>query len=151
MQCCHICGNEISPALMRCPYCMSDQDSKEECLAATKVFRRKTVNLEEGLPTVEQALQRLQGEITTAHLEQIRILTLIHGYGSSGKGGAIRTACRKHLDYLCDKGKIREFIAGEEFSRRKGATKQLLSRFPQLSDHSHLNRQNKGITIVVVF
>lgn len=151
MQCCHICGNEISPALMRCPYCRSDQDSNEAGLSAAKVFKRKTVNLEEGLPTVEQALQRLQREIITARLEQIRILTLIHGYGSSGKGGSIRTACRKHLDYLCETGEIREYIAGEGFSRRKGATKQLLSRFPQLSDHSDLNRQNKGITIVVVF
>ncbi|MBU1139154.1 MAG: Smr/MutS family protein [Proteobacteria bacterium] len=115
------------------------------------MFKQKTVNLEQGLPTVEQALQRLQREISTARLEQIRILTLIHGYGSSGKGGAIRIACRKNLEYLCHRGEIKEFIPGEEFSRRQGSTKQLLSRFPQLSEHSHLNRANKGITLVVVF
>ncbi|MBU0946041.1 MAG: Smr/MutS family protein [Proteobacteria bacterium] len=151
MQLCHICGNEISSALLRCPYCGSTQDSEEGDGTATKLFLRKTVNLEQGLPTVEQALQRLQQEICAARLERVRLVTLIHGYGSSGKGGAIRKECRKKLDYLWRRGEIKGFIPGEEFSRRQGSTKQLLSRFPQLSDHPHLNRHNKGITIVVVF
>jgi Smr domain len=151
MQLCHICGNEISPALLRCPYCESAQDSKEGDVSTTTMFIRKTVNLEQGFPTVEQALQRLEGEISAARLERVRLVTLIHGYGSSGKGGAIRQECRKKLDYLCRRGEIKGFIPGEEFSRRQGTTKQLLSRFPQLSDHPHLNRHNKGITIVVLF
>ncbi len=148
---CHICGNEISPALLRCRYCGSEQERLEGDISATKVFVRKTVNLEQGLPTVEQALQRLQQEISAARLERVRILTLIHGYGSSGKGGVIRKECRKKLDYLSRRAEIKEFIPGEEFNRRQGTTKQLLSRFPQLAEHPHLNRHNKGITIVVVF
>lgn len=151
MQPCHICGNEISPARLHCPYCGSEQERSEGDISATKVYVRKTVNLEQGLPTVEQALQRLQQEIRTAQLERIRILTLIHGYGSSGKGGAIRKECRKKLDYICRRDEIKAFIPGEEFNRRQGTTKQLLSRFPQLADHPHLNRYNKGITVVVVF
>ncbi len=151
MQPCHICGNEIAPASLRCPYCGSKREDEERDQTGSKPFSQKSVNLEQGLPTVDQALQRLQREITAARLEQVRILTLIHGYGSSGKGGAIRKECRKTLDYLCHRGEVKDVIPGEEFHRRQGKTKQLLSRFPQLLDHSHLGRQNKGITIVVVF
>lgn len=132
MHFCHICGNEISPALLRCPHCRSVQETQDKAIAASRIFSRKTVNLEQGLPTVEQALQRLQRELRTARLERIQIITLIHGYGSSGKGGAIRIACRKNLDYLCQLGEIKSYIPGEEFSRRRPPTKQLLSRFPSL-------------------
>ena len=99
---------------------------------------------------MEQALHRLQQEITTARLEQVCVLTFIHGYGSSGKGGAIRRECRKTLEYLLSKGEIRTVIPGEDFSRRHGSVKQLLLRFPVLLRHPHLNSHNKGITLVVL-
>ncbi len=140
-------------ALSHCPYCGSDQDLEDQnqSLSSSKNFSQKTVNLEQGLPTVEQALVRLQQAITAARLEQVRVLTLIHGYGSSGKGGAIRRECRKTLDYLCSKGEIVDVISGEDFSRRHGMVKHLLNRFPNLSSHPHLNNHNKGITLVVLF
>ncbi len=118
---------------------------------AGRGFRQKTVNLEQGLPTVKQALNRLQQEIRVARLERIRLLTLIHGYGSSGKGGAIRQECRKTLDYLLNRGDICVVIYGEDFSRRHGAVKQLLRRFPRLVTHPHLNNRNRGITLVQIF
>jgi DNA-nicking Smr family endonuclease len=152
MQSCHICGNEIDSRTARCPYCGSDQESERQNQSRVKKteFHQKTVNLEQGLPTVKQALNRLQQEIATARLEQIYVLTFIHGYGSSGKGGAIRMECRKTLEYLLSKGEIAAVILGEDFSRRHGSVKQLLSRFPELSRHPHLNSHNKGITLVVL-
>jgi hypothetical protein len=152
MQPCHICGNEIDSRTVRCPYCGSDQGSekKNQFRPNKREFHQKTVNLEQGLPTVEQALHRLQQEIITARLEKICVLTLIHGYGSSGKGGAIRRECRKTLEYLLSKGEIGTVIPGEDFSRRHGSVKQLLNRFPVLSRHPHLNNHNKGITLVVL-
>jgi len=150
MQLCQICGNEIDSPLSRCPYCGSDLDDGQHGQVVPKKFYQKTVNLEQGLPGVEQALQRLQQELTTARVEQIRVLTLIHGYGSTGKGGIIRQECRRTLEYLCRKGEIDNFIYGEDFSRRHGSVKHLLSRFPELSRHPHLNNQNKGITLVLL-
>jgi len=120
-------------------------------LSFSKKFYQKTVNLEQGLPTVEQALHRLQQAIAAARHEHIRVLTLIHGYGSSGKGGTIRQECRKTLDYLRSKGEISDVFFGENFNRRSGAVKHLLHRFPELSRHPHLNNANKGITLVVLF
>ncbi len=113
-------------------------------------FSQKTVNLEQGLPTVQQALERLDIALKSARSEQISVLTLIHGYGSTGKGGVIRFECRKTLDYLKSRGELSVVIHGEDFSHRYGAVKQLLHRFPKLSNHTHLNRRNRGITLVVL-
>ncbi len=114
-------------------------------------FAQKTVNLEQGLPTVEQALTRLKRELATAKHEKIRIITFIHGYGSTGKGGAIRLESRKTLAYLTSLGELHTVIHGENFNRRHGSTKHLLSRFHDLSHHPHLNNNNKGITLVQLY
>ncbi|MCK5069539.1 MAG: hypothetical protein KAR01_03325 [Desulfocapsa sp.] len=150
--CCQVCGNEIDSRTVQCPYCGSDQESDGQgrVKLEKKVFYQKTVNLEQGLPTVAQALNRLQQEVQTARNEQISVLTLIHGYGSTGKGGAIRLECRKTLKYLKSCGQVGDVIAGEDFNRRNGNIKQLLSRFPELTSHPHLNNHNKGITLVIL-
>lgn len=151
MQFCQVCGNDIDVRSSHCPYCGSDQkdDGQNQSKSKKRKFRQKTINLEQGLPIVQQALIRLEREIQFANLEQIRVLTLIHGYGSTGKGGAIRLECRKTLEYLCSKGEIAEVIFGENFNRRQGSVKHLLSRFPELSRHPHLNHNNKGISLIV--
>jgi hypothetical protein len=151
MQFCQICGNESDYKYSCCPYCGSDQKGVEhnQSKPPKRKFYQKTINLEQGLPTVQQALGRLEQELQTAGLEQIRVLTLIHGYGSTGKGGAIRLECRKTLEYLHSKGDVAEVIYGEDFHRRNRSVKHLLSRFPDLSRHPHLNHNNKGISLVV--
>ena len=150
MQPCQICGNDLEFGLSRCPYCGSYQEGAPRNYSGSKKFYQKTVNLEQGLPTVEQALRKLRQELATAPMEQIRLLTLIHGYGSTGKGGAIRRECRKTLDYLREKGDVATIIYGEDFSRRRGKVKHLLGRFPELSSHPHLNQRNRGVTLVLL-
>ena len=77
------------------------------------------VNLEKGMPLVQQALDRLEG-LTEQREPGIKALTLIHGYGSSGTGGAIKTAVRQQLALLRQQGRIKEVIPGEEFEGRSG-------------------------------
>ena len=57
----------------------------------------KELNLEQGMPTVDTALRWLEAELHAARKMGRPGLKLIHGYGSSGTGGKIRTACRKYL------------------------------------------------------
>jgi len=110
----------------------------------------KVVNLEAGRPFVETALRKLQMELANGRQQNLRVLTVIHGYGSSGKGGAIKVECRRFLEYLKGSGAINTFIPGEDFSRRSGPTRDLLRRFPRLADNVNLNRGNRGITLVVL-
>ncbi len=148
---CQVCGNSIDAGVLCCPFCKSEQTRETKDSLPKVQFYQKTVNLEQGLPTVNQALGRMQRELGIAQHEQIRIVTLIHGYGSSGKGGAIRLECRKYLHYLLTQKKIHTVIHGEDFHRHRGATKNLLGRFSQLRNHPHLGRGNKGITLVQLY
>jgi hypothetical protein len=144
--CCEVCGNKIDLELSQCPYC----DAVVQASPGLQGPQQKIVNLERGMPLVEEALARLAGEIEQARLERCRVLTLIHGYGSSGRGGAIRQEVRAQLQYLKHRGAINDLLAGEEFSTRTNFSRRLLHRFPFLRGHRDLNRSNPGITLVIL-
>ncbi len=145
---CDVCGNKSESSSLLCPFCGSESDVTE--VVKHKEFVHKTVNLEEGRPVVDVALQRMIKIIEDSATNKISLLTLIHGYGSSGKGGVIRLECRKMLDFLKSKGLISDFIAGEDFNKRSGSVKSLLQRYPQLGADRHLNKGNRGITLVIL-
>ena len=45
-----------------------------------------TVNLEEGMPYVDEALEHLEKSLRRAKNGGCKVVKFIHGYGSSGKG-----------------------------------------------------------------
>lgn len=145
---CQVCGNDIFVSSLNCEFCGSKQD--KEHLKQIREFVKKTINLEQGHPVLEIALQKLDDGIEDAAKNNIQVLTLIHGYGSSGKGGRIRLECRKNLDFMKSRGRIRDYIAGEDFSRKFGPAKVLLQRYPQLSTDGNFNKGNRGVTLVVM-
>lgn len=144
--CCGVCGNEVELGSGRCPFCGT---SLEEILPG-QAEPHKIINLKRGMPTVEQALAHLNQVLLQAKLEQRRVLTLIHGYGSSGEGGIIREEVRTRLQFLKYQGKINALVCGEDFNSRSSQGRSLLSRFPALRQHRDLNRRNPGITLVVL-
>ena len=76
----------------------------------------KICNIERGLPTVSQAQHRIEEEIEAARFGGWTCIKLIHGYGSSGKGGQIKNSLPTFLNAQMRKGKIRDYIRGEDFS-----------------------------------
>ncbi len=144
---CPVCGNEIDTFSGSCRYCGAGIGSEQVVNKGTGL-RHKVINLERGRPFVEEALKRMECEISLARERKIRLLTLIHGYGSSGKGGKIRIACRRMLDYLVRKGDIKCVVAGERFNRKSGIGKDFIRRFPELESLCASDFNNPGITIV---
>ncbi len=147
MHICHVCGNEIKGATRICPFCGSENDDVAQ--AGKNEYIHRIVNLERGRPSLEAALQRLDRAIADGLQTGVAVLTLIHGYGSSGKGGVIRTECRKSLDFMKSQKRIFAYIPGEEFSKRSGLVKTILRRYPRLSSDKNLNKGNRGITLVI--
>ena len=154
MPVCERCGNPFDfftylDRDVTCPYCGFVQS--DESLAAVPpdaAARHRRINLERGKPLVEEALARLERELWIALVQGIRALTLIHGYGSSGRGGAIRKAARERLMLLRHQGQVERLIFGEDFEGRSKRGKQLLREYPFLAVHGDLNRRNPGITLV---
>lgn len=144
---CDICGNEVLPDQSACPFCLSPLVPTAQ---HPEELQQRTVNLERGMPLVEQALERLRNELYMCRRCNIRIISLIHGYGSSGKGGAIKDEVRRYLTFLQHNREINEYISGEDFSKHTGRGRQLIRRFPALAEHRDYNRSNPGVTIVVV-
>ncbi len=144
--CCEVCGNEHQASMGTCPFCGAVAEMRIE----RKGPQHKIINLERGLPLVDEALARLARELDLARAEGCRVLTLIHGYGSSGRGGAIRREVRAQLEFFKLRGKINDLLAGEEFASRSSGGRHLLRRFPFLRRHGDLNRANPGITLVVL-
>jgi hypothetical protein len=114
------------------------------------VGRHRVVNLETGLPTVEVARKRMSEELTMAKRQGFAAVKIIHGYGSSGTGGKLKSALRQSLGQRQRDGKIRGFVAGEEWNIFEDGAREALDRCPELSRDPDLNRRNSGITIVLL-
>lgn len=110
----------------------------------------KTVNLKSDLPSVAEALSRLDRTLATARNEHTSLLKIIHGYGSSGVGGDIRIAVQKRLSELVAAGEIMACIFGENWSKSDQQTWSLLQAHSELKNDKDLGRRNEGISIVLL-
>lgn len=110
----------------------------------------KVVNLEDGMPRVEQARLRMQRELALARSQGVMAVKLIHGYGSSGTGGALRNELQRELRRASMEKSITCFIAGEEWTISDETTWGLLKKFPEWKQDSDMGRGNKGISIVIL-
>ncbi len=72
----------------------------------------KTVNIKRNMPLVSQAMTQLGNEIWMAKYARCHALKVIHGYGSSGQGGAIKAACLKLCANRKKSGVTRHYGAG---------------------------------------
>ena len=84
------------------------------------------VNLEAGMPTVDMARTHLNMTLRSAKANRVKVLKLIHGYGSSGKGGAIRADVLAQL------------------------ARAIIAACPSLSRDIDYSRANHGITMVLL-
>jgi hypothetical protein len=102
------------------------------------------------MPAVHQALARLDRELDHARRQGVKLLKLIHGYGSTGSGGDIRIAVQRRLQELADNHQLGACIFGENWSKSNDEAWRLLQSHPALKSDPHLGRRNQGITIVVL-
>lgn len=76
-----------------------------------------------------------------------RVLKVVHGWGSGGRGGATRETVRNWL--FRRRGAVRAVIDGERFASLEPVTRELLLEV-DLSADPDLNRANPGISLVWV-
>ncbi len=108
----------------------------------------RTYNVEAGLPTLDEARRLVAAEIKQAKREGGKVLKVIHGYGSTGKGGVLCDGLRKSFRLRKKEGVIKHFIAGEDFSIFNDTVLALLEAVPELRGDSDLGAINEGVTII---
>lgn len=141
---CSTCGNPVPRGAAVCPYCESPL-SREAPPARALV---KTFNLKEGGVTGEIAADRMETLLANARAGGVKVAILIHGYGSSGQGGATRAAVRSRLSQLAKSRRIRAMIFGEEFGPSNDDAIRLASTHQSLLAPHVFGAGNEGITIV---
>ena len=77
----------------------------------------------------------------------MRILKIVHGHGSTGKGGSTKELVRNWAFH--HRSKFRSVIEGEHYNMYDGETQQMRKNVGQYND-ADLNNVNPGITCVWV-
>ncbi len=149
MKACIVCGNEIEDTEWQCPFCNSPQPSQatKGSIASPRKEQIRTVNLKEGLPVVEEALRHMRREISDARACRVKVLKLVHGYGSTGTGGKIKQAVQMELASMHLQGQVRMYVVGDDYAVSE-AGQELRARYPELHRSRRQDFQNFGITFV---
>ena len=90
----------------------------------------------------------LKMSVTLCEQNKIGCLAVIHGYGSSGKGGAIRAKARQWLNAQVRNGMIKAVINGEDFDVLNFKALELKGKYRELE--KLLKVCNHGMTVVEV-
>ena len=108
----------------------------------------RTINLEAGMPTSLDAMNTLNNRIYAERASGAACVKIIHGYGSSGRGGAIRKACRQKLLEYRRRGMIKSFVFGEKFGPFAEEGRSAAATHPEIRSDIDWGRENPGVTIV---
>lgn len=104
------------------------------------------INIKEGMPIVADAMRYLQDTITRLKRDKYNVVMIIHGYGSTGKGGAICIKARQWLKAQERNGKVKQVIFGEDFNLFNFNALSLKNKCRDLEPLLHAC--NNGVTIV---
>jgi len=129
---------------------MALEDIDQRVVGPPKMYKARVLNLENGLPTVEEGRKRLLEEVKRTKQNGGGVLKVIHGYGSSGTGGRLGEGVRKSLLLRRKEGAIQAFVWGEKWDAFDETARLILDCCPDLRRDSDLARGNPGITIVLV-
>ena len=148
MTICDTCGETIAPGSSVCPFCETPQPAAAPGAAGGGPPVRD-LDIEAGLPTVAEALRRLETQLERARADGVRVVRVIHGWGSStGGGGRIRVAARRWLQAQLDARRIRALFLGDHYTHTSPDGRDFLRRHPALRPGENSDRHNPGITFV---
>lgn len=102
----------------------------------------KEINVESGFTSAE-AIDYIKQVLSYGKRTCIYI---IHGYGSSGKGGIIRQKVRSYLNAQLKNGKIKAVIYGEDFNVLNFKALELKNKYKELSEMFTVC--NHGVTVI---
>ena len=104
----------------------------------------EVANIEKYMPTVYQA------EILVKNNLEMYRHKGEKGYGSTGKGGALRTGIRRYLEQLKGAKIIADYIPGENWSAFDETTRKTLDLDDSFRKDKDLGQMNAGVTIIVI-
>lgn len=104
------------------------------------------LNIKQDMPVVAEAMRYLQDSLVRLKSEKYECVLIVHGYGSTGKGGVICMKSRQWLKAQERNGKVKSVIYGEDFNIFNFKALELKNKYRELE--VYLRVCNHGVTIV---
>jgi len=108
------------------------------------------LDLDTHKPTVQEAIGILERTIERKKSEKVKVLVIIHGYGSHGVGGALRQKLRPWLLAQKANGKLKKVIFGEEFDMFHFQNGSIEIKNACKGIEEYYGKNNMGVTIVEI-
>jgi len=141
---CLRCGNPIPDNQSSCPFCGS-----LEIDVAPEELRVRKIDIGHNNWTVNQARTALERELAISLKRPDDFLVIVHGHGSSGKGGDIKVMVHGFANGMVGMKRLRDFISGEHLTKSSGAAKRVSTNFPQIKQLKEWNSRNPGLSILI--
>ena len=114
-------------------------------------MRIATVDIERGMLACDEALSKVQNEIEILAInKQVKVLKVIHGYGSHGVGGAIKQAFLKRCAELKSRKIIEDYTCCDKWTEKNLVRKIAINYCPDLLADAELKYINSGCSIIIM-
>lgn len=110
----------------------------------------KEYNVKQFSPSVEESLGLIEIEIEKCKREGIKVLKVIHGYGSNGVGGAISVALKQKLIIWKKHKLIEDYLFGADWNAYNKKATNILFKYPSIPPDNDFNHGNMGMTILIL-
>jgi len=110
----------------------------------------KVYDIKSDMPNVNDAGKRLAEAIREAKAKKLKVIKILHGYGSHGIGGIIKIAVRKSLLKRLKNQEIKAYIPGEAFSSLMGFDDAIREYNDLIKNDLDYKKMNDGITYVII-
>lgn len=108
----------------------------------------ETLNIKDTMPSAEAAWAHCRSAIDGARIRGVRILKVVHGYGSSGVGGKIRRRVRTGAAKLLEAGALKGMVFGEDWGPFSATARGWVDAHPALRNDADYGKQNEGVTLI---
>ena len=110
----------------------------------------RVINIKKDNPNTDFAMFLLDQEIRYSRAIGNSVIVVIHGYGSHGQGGFIKSAIKEYLPKLKKQHIIKDYVFGENWSEMNETAKFIMSVCPETILHENLQNLNSGVSVVLI-
>ena len=143
--------------LCRCPECGGERQVMGVCRLCGSIEIPEAItetlifDLELGASLVGEAISKFEQYLEVASNAGFKTMLVIHGYGSSGKGGEIRKTLRDNLERNFYSDRVIDYYLGEDLKEGNESYMQLIKRRPALKrQSSQFKNNNAGVAVLLL-
>lgn len=109
-----------------------------------------TIDIKSEKQTVAEAIAQFLVEVEAYKKGGYKVMKVIHGYGSHGVGGAIKTEFLKQCQNLKNRKIIEDFTCCDKWTDKNVVKKIAINYCPDLIADGELRLLNPGCSIIIM-